>query len=53
MHINDQTVDDEPQAPFGGFGASGYGRFGGRWAIESFSNTRWVTMATQHTQYPF
>ncbi len=53
VHINDQTVDDEPQAPFGGFGASGYGRFGGRWAIEAFSNTRWVTMATQHTRYPF
>jgi acyl-CoA reductase-like NAD-dependent aldehyde dehydrogenase len=53
VHINDQTVDDEPQAPFGGFGASGYGRFGGRWALESFSNTRWVTMATDHTRYPF
>ncbi|MEU6142946.1 aldehyde dehydrogenase family protein [Streptomyces sp. NPDC047081] len=53
VHINDQSVADEPQAPFGGAKASGYGRFGGRWGIEAFSNTRWVTIATQHAHYPF
>lgn len=53
VHINDQSVADEPQAPFGGIKASGYGRFGGRWGIEAFSNTRWVTIATQQAHYPF
>ncbi|MBG0850770.1 aldehyde dehydrogenase family protein [Streptomyces spinoverrucosus] len=53
VHINDQSVADEPQAPFGGAKASGYGRFGGRWGVEAFSNTRWVTLATQHAHYPF
>ncbi|MFF3989860.1 aldehyde dehydrogenase family protein [Streptomyces sp. NPDC001601] len=53
VHINDQSVADEPQAPFGGVRASGYGRFGGRWGIEAFSSTRWVTIATQHAHYPF
>ncbi|NLU70407.1 aldehyde dehydrogenase family protein [Streptomyces sp. HNM0574] len=53
VHVNDQSVADEPQAPFGGFKASGYGRFGGRWGIEAFSNTRWVTLATEQAQYPF
>lgn len=53
VHVNDQSVADEPQAPFGGFKASGYGRFGGRWGIEAFSNTRWVTLATEHAHYPF
>ncbi|MDX3078497.1 aldehyde dehydrogenase family protein [Streptomyces sp. NPDC088354] len=53
VHVNDQTVADEPQAPFGGFAASGYGRFGGRWGIEAFSNTRWLTVATQQPRYPF
>ncbi|WP_067684206.1 aldehyde dehydrogenase family protein [Nocardia miyunensis] len=52
VHINDQTIMDEPQAPFGGFKASGYGRFGGRWGIEAFSNTRWVTLATEQAQFP-
>ncbi|SCK42679.1 Acyl-CoA reductase [Streptomyces sp. WMMB 714] len=53
VHVNDQSVADEPQAPFGGIGASGYGRFGGRWGIEAFSNTRWVTLAGNHAHYPF
>ncbi|MFD7817237.1 aldehyde dehydrogenase family protein [Streptomyces sp. NPDC059785] len=53
VHINDQSVGDEPNAPFGGVKASGYGRFGGRWGIEAFSNTRWVTIATQQAHYPF
>ncbi|MBQ0986471.1 aldehyde dehydrogenase family protein [Streptomyces sp. F63] len=53
VHVGDQSVADEPQAPFGGFKASGYGRFGGRWGIEAFTNTRWVTLATQHARFPF
>jgi acyl-CoA reductase-like NAD-dependent aldehyde dehydrogenase len=53
VHVGDQSVADEPQAPFGGFKSSGYGRFGGRWGVEAFSNTRWVTLATQHAHYPF
>ncbi|GAA2460641.1 aldehyde dehydrogenase family protein [Streptomyces glaucus] len=53
VHINDQSVADEPHAPFGGVKASGYGRFGGRWGIEAFSSTRWVTIATQQAHYPF
>ncbi|MEU6371621.1 aldehyde dehydrogenase family protein [Streptomyces sp. NPDC046909] len=53
VHVGDQSVGDEPQAPFGGFGASGYGRFGGRWGIEFFSNTRWVTVSTERPHYPF
>jgi acyl-CoA reductase-like NAD-dependent aldehyde dehydrogenase len=53
VHVNDQSVADEPQAPFGGTKASGYGRFGGRWGTESFTTTRWVTLATRHARYPF
>jgi acyl-CoA reductase-like NAD-dependent aldehyde dehydrogenase len=53
VHVNDQSVADEPHAPFGGVKASGYGRFGGRWGIEAFSSTRWVTIATQQAHYPF
>jgi vanillin dehydrogenase len=53
VHVNDQSVADEPQAPFGGVKASGYGRFGGRWGIEAFSDTRWVTIAAEHAHYPF
>lgn len=46
VHINDQTVNDEAQVPFGGVGDSGTGaRFGGPQAnIEAFTETQWVTM---------
>lgn len=55
LHINDQTVDDEAQAPFGGVGASGTGaRFGGHEAnIEAFTELQWVTMQSEIAQYPF
>jgi benzaldehyde dehydrogenase (NAD) len=55
VHINDQTVDDEAVAPFGGRGASGTGaRFGGPAAnIEAFTDTQWLTMQGTIDQYPF
>ena len=51
-HINGPTVHDEPQMPFGGVGASGHGRFGGRQGIDSFTETRWITIETQRGQFP-
>lgn len=55
VHINDQTVSDEAVAPFGGVADSGTGaRFGGAAAnIEAFTNTQWVTMASEVPAYPF
>jgi benzaldehyde dehydrogenase (NAD) len=51
-HINGPTVHDEAQMPFGGVGASGYGRFGGKAGIESFTELRWITIETQPGHYP-
>lgn len=51
-HINGPTVHDEPQMPFGGVGASGHGRFGGKQGIDSFTETRWITIETQPGQFP-
>ena len=51
-HINGPTVHDEPQMPFGGVGASGHGRFGGRQGIDSFTETRWITIETQPGHFP-
>jgi benzaldehyde dehydrogenase (NAD) len=52
-HINAPTVHDEPQMPFGGVKESGYGRFGGRAGIESFTELRWITLQTAERHYPF
>ncbi|RJQ75477.1 aldehyde dehydrogenase family protein [Pseudonocardiaceae bacterium YIM PH 21723] len=55
VHINEQTVDDEPTAPFGGMKDSGNGaRFGGAQAnIEAFTETQWVTVRPTIATYPF
>jgi vanillin dehydrogenase len=51
-HINDTTVQDEPQVPFGGVKASGWGRFGGRAALEEFTELRWITIQETARDYP-
>ena len=55
VHVNDQTVNDEAVAPFGGVGASGTGsRHGGPQAnIEAFTETQWVTLRGDLPAYPF
>ncbi len=50
-HINGPTVQDEGQIPFGGVGASGYGRFGSKASIGEFTDLRWITIET-HQHYP-
>ena len=42
--INGPTVFDDPTMPFGGVKASGYGRFGGRFALEEFTEVRWLSL---------
>jgi acyl-CoA reductase-like NAD-dependent aldehyde dehydrogenase len=51
-HVNGPTVHDEAQMPFGGTKASGYGRFGGKAGIDSFTELRWITIETQPGHYP-
>src|SRR5919107_6185240 len=55
VHINDQTINDEAVAPFGGVRDSGTGaRFGGPAAnIEAFTETQWVTLRSEIPVYPF
>lgn len=52
-HINGPTVHDEAQMPFGGVKSSGYGRFGGKAAINEFTDLRWITIQTGPRHYPF
>lgn len=52
-HINDQTVNDSPFSPFGGAKNSGLGRFNGRWAVEAFTKTHWISVQHEKRQFPF
>ncbi len=52
-HINAPTVADEPQMPFGGVRGSGHGRFGGKAAIDEFTELRWITLSSTAPHLPF
>jgi benzaldehyde dehydrogenase (NAD) len=54
VHINDQTINDEANAPFGGVLDSGTGtRQGGAHAnLEAFTDTQWVTVRGSLPAYP-
>jgi aldehyde dehydrogenase (NAD+) len=51
-HINDSSVNDEPHVPFGGIGASGLGRHGGKQGIDTFTEMRWITLERGGRHYP-
>jgi benzaldehyde dehydrogenase (NAD) len=54
VHINDQTVNDDPRAPFGGVGASGNGsRQGGHASLAEYTTWHWTTERAMPPTYPF
>ncbi|HET8879569.1 MAG TPA: aldehyde dehydrogenase family protein [Arthrobacter sp.] len=55
VHINEQTVSDEANSPFGGTKNSGNGsRIGGHHAnMESFTEIQWLTIRPDIAPYPF
>ena len=54
IHVNDQSVNDEPHLPFGGEKDSGLGRFNGEWVLEEFTTLQWVSVMHDRREYkPF
>jgi acyl-CoA reductase-like NAD-dependent aldehyde dehydrogenase len=53
VHVNDQTVGDEPQMPFGGVKDSGFGRFGGTAVVGEFTEVHWITVQSGSHPFPF
>jgi aldehyde dehydrogenase (NAD+) len=51
-HVNDSSINDEPHVPFGGIGASGLGRHGGKQGIDTFTEMRWITVERGGRHYP-
>lgn len=52
-HINDSTVNDEPNIMFGGEKNSGIGRFNGEQAIDDFTTLHWVGVRAEMGSVPF
>jgi benzaldehyde dehydrogenase (NAD) len=54
VHVNDQTVNEEDPAPFGGFGNSGNGAScGGPANLDAFTIWRWQTTRETAAPFPF
>ena len=53
VHINGPTLRDEAVVPFGGVKNSGFGREGGKFAMDEFTELKWITIQTGHQKFPF
>ena len=51
VHVNDQTVADEPQLPLGGVKDSGWGRSGPA-SMADFTEVQWITTRDGTGSYP-
>jgi acyl-CoA reductase-like NAD-dependent aldehyde dehydrogenase len=51
VHVNDQTVADEPQLPLGGVKDSGWGRSGPQ-SMADFTEVQWITTRDGAGHYP-
>jgi acyl-CoA reductase-like NAD-dependent aldehyde dehydrogenase len=51
VHVNDQTVADEPQLPLGGVKDSGWGRSGPH-SMADFTELQWITTREGTGSYP-
>lgn len=51
IHINDQPVNDDANAVFGGEKQSGLGRFNGDFVKEKFTTAKWITVQYDDREY--
>jgi vanillin dehydrogenase len=51
VHVNDQTIADEPQLPLGGVKDSGWGRSGPQ-SMADFTELQWITTRDGTGSYP-
>ena len=51
VHVNDQTIADEPQLPLGGTKDSGWGRSGPH-SMADFTELQWITTRDGSGGYP-
>lgn len=53
IHINDGTINDEPNVAFGGVKNSGVGRLNGEWSLDAFTTTKWISIQHEKRSYPY
>lgn len=53
VHVNDQSVNDEPLIAFGGEKDSGIGRFGGIRSLHEFTTEQWISVQREERESPY
>lgn len=53
IHVNDTTINDEPNVAFGGEKQSGLGRLNGEWSLEEFTTLKWISVQHEKRQFPY
>ncbi|TFB14605.1 aldehyde dehydrogenase family protein [Filobacillus milosensis] len=53
IHINDGTINDEPNVAFGGMKNSGVSRLNGDWSLDAFTTTKWISVQHTRKQFPY
>ena len=52
VHLNDNSFDDDPNAPFGGMKDSGHGKENGRYSVADMTEVKWVTLQLGQRGFP-
>ncbi|MCY7750195.1 benzaldehyde dehydrogenase [Bacillus inaquosorum] len=53
IHVNDTTINDEPNVAFGGEKQSGLGRLNGEWSLEEFTTLKWISVQHEKRSFPY
>ncbi|NLM47053.1 MAG: aldehyde dehydrogenase family protein [Firmicutes bacterium] len=51
VHVNDQSINDEPHVMFGGEKHSGVGRFNDQWVVDKFTTEKWISVQTNYRAF--
>lgn len=53
IHVNDTTINDEPNVAFGGEKQLGLGRLNGEWSLEEFTTLKWISVQHEKRSFPY
>ncbi len=51
VHINDQSINEDQNAPFGGVKDSGLGRYHGEWIARELTEPKWISVQQEPRDY--